>query len=266
MADERERISLRTPEQVEVSYELAGLGSRFLAGLIDTCVVGLFILVLSIVLGVVRAYLWDDPVQGVTAWAIVISAGVLIYIGYFVLYEMTQRGQSPGKRLTGLRVISTTGAPLSLEQSAVRNILRIVDMLPAAYTVALISILVTRRSQRLGDVASGAMVVKERLVEVAADELPVPDEGGTSPALPAEVTEEIMRAVRIGVRTVSYEEILTVRHFLDRRFELGPDARARLAEKLSQAIRPRITGLAPGQLIDPELLLTVVVRAVDEAR
>ncbi len=267
MAEDRDHVSLTTPEQVEVSYELAGLGSRFLAGLVDTCLIGLVILALSVAAGYVRARLTGDPLQGWVAWAIVISAYTLLYVGYFVLFEMTQQGQGPGKRITGLRVIATSGASLSFEQSAVRNILRIVDMLPFGYGVALVSILVTKRMQRLGDVAAGTMVVKERMHELPELELSSEARPAAPPpvALPPEVTEEVMRAIRVGIRSVSREEVRTMRHFLERRFELEPEPRARLAAKLAGAIRPHFTGLADGQLSGPELLLEVAMRAIDEA-
>lgn len=264
MADSRDRITLTTPEQVEVSYELAGLGSRFLAGLLDTLLIGLLIFVLGLALGYLRARVAADPIQGVMAWLILVSAALLIYIGYFVLLEMLWQGQSVGKRITGLRVISTTGAPLSFEQSAVRNILRIADLLPVAYAAGLVSILLTRRLQRLGDIAAAAMVVKERLSELP-EPVGEPAADTSAPALPAGVTGEVLRSVRVGARAISRDELRTIRHFLERRFELAPEARYRLAGKLAGTIRRHFPGLAEGQLSNPELLLEVVIRAVDDA-
>jgi len=263
MADSRDRITLTTPEQVEVTYELAGLGSRFLAGMLDALLVALVIFVLSVGFGYLRALLAADPIQGVVAWGIVISAAVLVYMGYFVLLEMVWQGQSLGKRVTGLRVISTTGAPLSFEQSAVRNILRIVDLLPVAYAAALVSILLTRRMQRLGDIAAGAMVVKERLSELPEGVAEGPA-GEAGPELPPDVTAEVLRSIRVGIRAISRDELRTIRHFLERRFELAPEARHRLATKLAGTIRRHFPSLAEGQLSNPELLLEVVIRAVDE--
>jgi len=264
MAESGDRVTLTTPEQVEVSYELAGLGSRFLAGLVDTSLLALLIFALALVVGYLRARLAQDPFQGWIAWAIVASATLLIYIGYFVLLEMAWQGQSVGKRMAGLRVISVTGAPLSFEQSAVRNILRIVDLLPVGYAAGLVSIMLTSRMQRLGDIAAGAMVVKERLselpepAEAEAGPVPVPD-------LPPGVTDEVLRSVRVGARAISREELRTIRHFLERRFELAPDARYRVAGKLAGTIRRHFPGLPEGQLSNPELLLEVVIRAVDES-
>ena len=264
MVDSGDRITLTTPEQVEVSYDLAGLGSRFLAGFVDTCLVGLIILLLILALGYLRGVLSQDSLQGWIAGLIAFSAGALVYIGYFVLFEMIWQGQSPGKRSIGLRVISTTGAPLSFEQSAVRNILRLVDVLPVAYAAALVSILVTRRMQRLGDIAAGAMVVKERIEEMPERSAAAPAAVQRPPDLPPEVTEDVLRLVRVGARSISREEVRTIRHFLERRFELAPDARARLAVKLAGGIRRRFPGLSEGQLSSPELLLEVVIRVMDE--
>jgi len=263
MAHSRDRITLITPEQVQVSYELAGLGSRFLAGLLDTLLAGLLIFVLAVVIGYLRARFAGDSVQGVVAWALVISGAMLLYMAYFVALEMLWQGQSMGKRVTGLRVLSITGAPLSFEQSAVRNFLRLVDFLPVGYAIGLVAILATRRMQRLGDLAAGTMVVKERLSELPESaNLPEADAGGTD--LPPGVTAELLRVIKVGARAIGRDELRTIRHFLQRRFELSPEARYRLAHKLAGTIRHHFPGLVEGQLSNPELLLEVVVRAVDQ--
>ncbi len=257
MSDERDRISLPMPEQINVSYELAGLGSRFVAALIDTSIVGLIILALAIAIGYLRARLGSESPEGWIAAAVVIFSMVLIYVAYYVYFEMTSRGQSPGKRASGLRVISVDATPITLDQSAVRNILRVVDTVPPLSIAGVIAIFLTRRMQRLGDLAAGTMVVKERLREMPEVlEEPLPD-------LPPEVTDGVLRAVRAGMRTVSREEVGTIRRFLERRFELAPEARADLASKLAGTIRRRFPGLPAEQLSNPELFLEVVLHVIE---
>lgn len=257
MGDDRDRISLQMPEQIDVSYELAGLGSRFVAALIDTCIVGLIIAALAIAVGYLRARLGADTPEGWVAGFIIIFSMTLIYVGYYLYFEMASRGQSPGKRASGLRVISVDGSAITLDQSAVRNILRVVDTLPPLSIAGVIAIFLTRRMQRLGDLAAGTMVVKERLREMPEVlEEPLPD-------LPPEVTDEVLRVVRAGVRAVSREEVGTIRRFLERRFELAPEARASLAAKLAGTIRRRFPGLPAEQLSNPELFLEVVLHVIE---
>jgi len=261
MVDNGERVGLRVPEQIEISYELAGLGSRFLAAVIDTFIVALSVVVLALAAWVIRGVITGNAAPSSFAAVVVISAAVLIYIGYFTYFESTAGGQSPGKRLTGLRVVSVDGAAVSPEQSAVRNILRLVDLLPLLYAVGLVSILVTARNQRLGDLAAATMVVKERVEPLTE----LPEEPlAAAMELPPGVSAEVLRRVRAGVRAVTREEEKTIRRFLERRFELAPPARRRLATRLADALRPRFPGIQAGQLQTPETFLEVVLRAIDE--
>lgn len=260
-----ERVNLHIPEQVEVSYQLAGLGSRFLAAIVDAVIFTAVVALLAFSAWAIRSYITGDPfVSAFTGW-IVFGAWILLGVTYNVYYELAAEGKTPGKRATGLRVIATDGASISFEQSAVRNILRIADWLPVLYGAGVISLLVTGRNQRLGDLAAGTMVVKERL-EYTLEEIPEPQpaSGTASPPLPPEVSEDLLRAVRAGVRTVTREEEKTIRRFLQRRYDLAPEARRRLATRLADALRQRFPGLDAGRLPNPESFLEVVIRAIDE--
>lgn len=262
MVDSDERVGLRVPEQIEISYELAGLGSRFLAAAIDTFLVALGVAVLALAAWLIRGVITGSAAPSTFTAIVVLSAAVLMYIGYFTYFESTSGGQSPGKRLTGLRVVSVDGAAVSPEQSAVRNILRLVDLLPLLYAAGLVSILVTARNQRLGDLAAATMVIKERLEPLV--ELPE-EPSSMAVGLPPGVSAEVLRLVRAGVRAVTREEEKTIRRFLERRFDLAPPARRRLAARLADALRPRFPGIEPGQLQSPEAFLEVVLRAIDES-
>ena len=92
-----------------------------------------------------------------------------IYFGYDVAFEVLANGRTPGKRWTGLRVLRDDGRPVDLLSSAIRNVVRLVDGLPLSYLPAMVSILVTQRNQRLGDLAASTIVVREpRKGEAAA--------------------------------------------------------------------------------------------------
>jgi uncharacterized RDD family membrane protein YckC len=110
-------------------------------------------------------YLLDiDPSGSGSAWVAAIMGLVifLFYWGYYIFFEMLWNGQTPGKRWTGLRVIRSDGTPITLSESLIRNLTRLVDFLPAAYGVGIITMFIDKRSRRLGDLAAGTLVVHDR--------------------------------------------------------------------------------------------------------
>ena len=94
--------------------------------------------------------------------SLVVLAIFLLIWGYHIFFEFLWNGQTPGKRVAGIRVLTTRGEPVTFVHVLVRNLLRIVDFLPSSYMLGAVCILVTRRSQRLGDLAAGTIVVHER--------------------------------------------------------------------------------------------------------
>ena len=106
-----------------------------------------------------------STVFAVVGIALVVLLVFAIGWGYFIFFELIWNGQTPGKRAVGIRVLTVRGEPVTLVHSLVRNLLRLIDALPSAYMVGIISILVTSRSQRLGDLAAGTIVVRERSAE-----------------------------------------------------------------------------------------------------
>jgi len=149
---ERSRVVL-TPEHVLILLEPAGLGSRFVAFSVD----------LALVLGatVVVSQLASAIPGGAGA---VVRALVLLILnwGYHVYFEVRHQGQSPGKRIVGIRVVDGRGLPLGLEQSFVRNVVRVIDALPIGYALGAIACHLDSRRRRLGDIAADTLVVRER--------------------------------------------------------------------------------------------------------
>ena len=270
MEDYQDRLRIATPEGVTVDLILAGLGSRFTATLIDLTLKGLLIVGAYVV-----ASLIGD--LGVALFSIISFA---IYFGYDVAFEVLADGQTPGKRWTGLRVLRDDGRPVDLLSSAIRNVVRLVDGLPLSYLPAMVSILVTKRNQRLGDLAASTIVVRElRTGESAAAGFAayVPRAPAPAPtampsfggfALPPGVGDltPVGRAARVAsaggildVSAVSADDLAAVRSFLERRADLPPTVRGDLARRIAGALAPRVGGASVG--LDDEDLIEQVSAA-----
>ncbi len=163
-----------TPEQVELEYSVAGVGSRFVAVLLDMLMIGAFFVVEVVVLVVIGAASLASPAAGKLGeaagkwfFATVIFINFAIFWGYFALFEAYWHGQTPGKRAMKLRVIKDSGRQITLFESMARNLLRVVDYLPSLYFVGVITMLCTKQNQRVGDLVAGTLVVHERLDEAS---------------------------------------------------------------------------------------------------
>jgi uncharacterized RDD family membrane protein YckC len=227
-----DRVRISTPEGVDVELTLAGIGSRFIAAILDLMIQGGVLLGAALLLGVIGG---DGSGFAVAAFSIVFF---LVFFGYDVLFEVRSRGRTLGKRWTGLRVVRTGGRPVTFVPSCVRNVMRVVDILPALYAIGMLSIFVTNRNQRLGDLAAGTLIVRER-----AGSFKTADAPWATPA----------RAEGWDVSAVSAQDIGTVRQFLGRRGALAPGPRAELAQELERRLRPLVAG-APEHLDAEEFL------------
>ena len=246
-----DRISIATPEGVDLELTLAGVGSRFVATLVDQLIQ--WGIILATLLGVVTGAGgagslqpddgWLDQPDGGIALAFAGFAAVvfLVQFTYDVLFETLASGRTPGKRWTGLRVVRESGAPVGFVTSAVRNLVRLVDALPGTYAVGLVAVLVSRRNQRLGDMAAGTLLVRERRGGHPGSPSSAPAAPSWAPSSPWDVS------------AVSAEELATVRRFLDRRATLTDEARHRLAGELARRLRPKVVG--PDEQQPPEAFL-----------
>jgi len=155
-----ERLTIDTPEQVVLELPLAGLGSRFLALAIDTVVQAILYSVLILIL-VLSTLLSLFPVSVGSSWALALAVFVVfcVYWGYFAAFEVAWHGQTPGKRMAGIRVIKDSGRPADVPALVLRNFLRAVDILPGMYGVGSVCMLITRDSRRVGDLVAGTVVV-----------------------------------------------------------------------------------------------------------
>jgi uncharacterized RDD family membrane protein YckC len=160
-------LSIDTPENVIFDYSVAGIGSRFLAALVDS----LIIVLLQIVTLLAMAFLVvtvlgqiDLDSSSLSAWlfAVLGLVAFALFWGYYIFFEVLWNGQSPGKRWVGLRVIRTDGTPITFTESVIRNLVRLIDFMPAYYGIGVVTMFINAQSRRLGDLAAGTLVVYDR--------------------------------------------------------------------------------------------------------
>lgn len=259
---QEDHVVFETPELVRIDLELAGVGSRFLAGVVDSLLQTLVILGLGLALGLFRTLMTGDTTRLLTSGGILLFSSLLIIIAYYMIFELTWGGQSPGKRMAGLVVVRDDGGPIGLTESAVRNILRIVDLLPVYYTLGMISILVTRKCKRLGDLAAGTIVVKVRRYE--APEAVEPTE--SVPTALEQRQDPLVTQAMIHIASLSPQEVDTLRRFIERRDELTVESRRQVAERLAEGFRHRFPALQPQDVPSAEVFLDVLWRAWQTSR
>jgi uncharacterized RDD family membrane protein YckC len=223
-----------TPERVSLEYGIAGVGSRGGAVLVDTFLQAIVLLLVTLALAgaTAAASSFIDSLSagpdgtGILILALWLFAALVISSGYFMVFEIVWNGQTPGKRLLGLRVIRESGYPIRPVDSVIRNLVRVVDWLPVGYGIGVLVMLLNPRARRMGDFAGGTLVVREgrqRTLSTVASPAPTV----ASPADDA-----------CGV-VLSSADATLVRDFLVRRGGMDPTARAQLARRLAAALSQR---------------------------
>ena len=218
------QVEVETPEHVAVGYILADLGSRFTALLLDGLVLGSALLVLWIGLPLLAAAFGGLPraLAGV-GLALLVFASFLLVWGYFVYFEGLRDGQTPGKRWLGLRVVQEGGYPVTLRAAAVRNLLRVVDAQPLpTWALGGVVMLLHPRTKRLGDIAAGTVVVRERA------EARLPEVAAARPAAAGEAPR------------LDDAEFETLTRFVARQKGLQEEARRRIARQMLKHLAPRL--------------------------
>ena len=243
-------IVIRTPENIELSFALAGPGSRAVAYFLDLMIMGFVCQILLNLIIIVFAEVFKalGVDSGLWASAIAVLFGFALYNGYFILFEWLWNGQTPGKRLLHIRVIKDGGYALRFFDTLLRNLLRAVDFLPLFYGVGLTSLLLTRDSQRVGDLLAGTLVVYQEPVET--DSL--------SPEFAAtDAAEDSFPAAALA--SIPAELTTLTAEYLDDRTELAPRARQEVAAELTDLVR-ETSGLEPRPTQGVENFLVAIVR------
>lgn len=229
--DSIDQVRIDTPEQIALELPLAGIGSRFLALAIDTLIqsvfylITAFIFILTLPLG--SSVLTFLPrLLGPAVAMFVLFA---FYWGYFAFFEAIWKGQTPGKRYAGIRVIKESGRPINAFEAIGRNLMRAVDGLPGIYGVGLVCMMCNQQSRRLGDFVAGTIVVHEKPTEDARPSWNTSNEGfATAP----------------GLARATPEELVLIETYLHRRWDIDKYVRLNTALQIAERIKAK-TGLQP---------------------
>ncbi len=226
---------------------MAGVGSRFLALLIDTLIQTGLLILAGIVLALLgfTGLLVRAPLAMAWMLAGLIALAFLLLYGYFILFEIFWSGQTPGKRRIGLRVVKDTGRRLSPLETIARNLVRIVDQLPGFYALGIVVALCNRQNKRLGDFVAGSLVIREASLSQIKQTWNRPESPG-APHAP------------LGAGRLSEDDLILIESFLQRRHELLPDIRRRIAGDIFHRVETKLT-VTSGEQPDLERLLEAAV-------
>jgi len=263
MTSSRDRILMaglqfETPENVSVDFSAAGLGTRYVAWFVDQVFVWILTIALIFVAacagvsvqGAEELFRGVDEGDGESAMIIVGLVMLVWGLGSFVYFgacELFMRGQTPGKRMSKIRVVKADGFSLDAPSILIRNVFRVLDQIPALWIVPVLS----ARSQRAGDMVAGTVVVSDEQPDLSAVRIELAERSALEsefrfqPSSLSNLTDVDMRAVeqllerwnslRAEQREPLLEKITTT---LSRKLKVDappPDQRLQFAEDLLAA-------------------------------
>lgn len=255
------RYRVETPEQLGLEYDLAGLGTRGLAAAVDAIILSMsatifFCIGIIAAAGVISAVPGlDDGVAGAIVLALIFLLTFAYVWGYYVFFETVWRGQTPGKQWLGLRVVREGGYQIGFAQAAIRNIVRLVDLLPGFYAVGAMVMLFEPRSRRLGDMVAGTLVIREpqsltleAIVSPGATGAGA-SAGASAPAPTLPPGEQLLP----NLNRITPAESSLLGTYLQRRSSLAPAASEHLARTLAQGFAQRL-GYTPAGDVPADFL------------
>ncbi len=219
-----ETLNIATPENVSFDYDIAGIGSRFIANLLDTMIILILQFVTNLLLililsssNIIASAGTINDLSTLNPWVIALVGLVsfLFLWGYYIFFEMIWNGQTPGKRAVHLRVIRADGTPITLTELIVRNLVRLVDFLPAFYGIGTLAVFINRQTRRLGDLAAGTLVVREKNQQVTLKELAQMHSATRSQAAAAPLAVESLTTY--PVNRLSYQDTQMIESFFQRK-------------------------------------------------
>jgi uncharacterized RDD family membrane protein YckC len=249
------RTELELPEEIDLQVELANVGSRTLAILVDLSIGGLVLLTVYALTMLLAHNVADDWVTRLSSNALKTVLMLLIFgfqWGYFNMFEWVWNGQTPGKRLLHLRVIKVDGSPVSGIDVLLRNLSRPIDTLGPMGLIGLLMIFVTRKAQRLGDLMARTLVIHETQIDWSIFD-PIESPTAASPS------SRVVAAPAIRLTSAQWE---LLHRYLNRRDQFEREARRRLAHSLYESLKPAVKGtdLALSPLAPEEWLVELARR------
>lgn len=244
MTENLDKLIIDTPEQVQLEFPLAGIGSRFMALFVDSLIQFVAFFLLFILLAILGAGFAFTPELGKWGLAIYILGSFLLYWGYFAIFEALWKGQTPGKRHAGIRVIRDSGREITAKEAIGRNLLRSIDLLPGFYAVGMLSVFLSAQNKRLGDYVSGTVVVHDRPPEESQ---------------PFWNTRADDQTTFVGIEKITPEEIQMIEAFLLRRLDLPLSVRQQSAQRIADHVSTKVEA-TEDQKRDLENFLELVVR------
>ena len=224
--------SISTPENVDLHLEIAGLGNRLLAQLVDgliTLLTAFAIVMAALITGYLISNLPIDA-QTKTIWYGVLAmiSVFIIFIQvncYFIVFEALWQGQTPGKKVAEIRVIEANGQPIGWAGAIIRNLIRMIDQI---LFLGLLIMLFDKNERRLGDMAAGTIVIREHKPDISTTQLLLASSAATNPA----------NLLDIG--RVSPAEYDLIVDFLKRRKSLAKAYRPLVAQKLAKYFHEKL--------------------------
>jgi uncharacterized RDD family membrane protein YckC len=239
-----EELVVPTPERVSFDYQVAGLGTRALAQLIDL----LIVLAILVAVGVV-AFALGASVSVTLGILLAVIGSFVVIVGYFWASEAFWSGQTVGKKALRLRAVGDRGEPLTLMQAGIRNIVRIADFLPFWYGIGTVVLFANGRGKRLGDLAAGTVVVKDsdsvQLWQLRGGRLappPPPPPYGPSSVV-ASPPSPVATQAELFLRRLDPDLRRFVSSYARRRPALSLEVRATLAGQVQQSLRVAVPEL-----------------------
>jgi uncharacterized RDD family membrane protein YckC len=239
-----DKLTIETPEQVHLEFVLAGLGSRFMAVFLDSLILGCIYFVLAIVYVAARVSLAGGNSR---IWINALTTFIFfcIYWGYYALFEIFWKGQTPGKRWAGIRVIKDSGRPIHAFEAIARNLVRIVDWLPGIYGIGVVTMFLNSKHRRLGDFVAGTLVVHE-------------SSGIESQVFfsdPPPFQAPLPQAAQLTL-----QEAELIEAFLARRLDIPGNVRIANAQRIAQMVSVRLAITADARPADDERFLELLLR------
>ncbi|HEY9773366.1 MAG TPA: RDD family protein [Planktothrix sp.] len=225
--------SISTPENVDLHLELAGMGNRVLACLIDTGIsygvmasIGILAwLACMAVSSLIASSQLSNIAYGIIVLVSIFAIFVIMF-GYFILFEGLWQGQTPGKKIAHIRVIDASGEPVNWPSVIIRNLFRVIDQ--GVFLIGLIVMLADKNERRLGDFAANTLVIRERFADLSLIEIPV-----------SLLAKEAGMTLDVG--RVSPEEYELLVNFLKRRQTMTKTTRPEVAIKLEKHFRDKLS-------------------------